>query len=329
MRYQAFQGSQARKNQLVEPLRAKWAAGQILPMSYLKWRTDGGLVSLSGALAETQDPQLFVERTGLPVELGSLCEGLVYVGLEFREDESAPLGFTTHGGDAVLSFGMEWLDTITVGQDLGDVVPRFMQSFLTRVLASDFAMAAHVEAPVRAAAERILDFWSRELSGEAIPPKAWRAARADALRASEVSEDPWGYPLAEMVESLAWPVRGLAMEFVPIFQLFAKSWIEYLASPYLSREDRDGQVSALIGGRDFSRAQRDPQRSHDADEALLDSLPEAKRAMLAAIQPEVKARVDEAKRQARATSDRLLRGHMDTVLDLIRGAGDRLEAPAV
>ena len=328
MQYQAFQGSQARKNQLVEPLRAKWRAGQLLPLSYLKWRTDGGPVSVSGALAETQDPQLFAERTGLPVELGALCEGLIYAGLEFREDESAPLGFTTHGGDTILSFGMEWLDAIVVGQDLGDVVPRFMRSFLTSVLAPDFTMAAHIEAPVRASAENILDLWSRELRGEVIPPKTWRAVRADALHASEASSDPWGYPLAELVESLAWPVRGLAMEFVPIFQLFAKSWIGYLASPYLSSEDRDGQVLSLIGGRDFSRALRDSQVSQESGEALLDSLPEAKRAMLAAIQPEVKARMDEAKRQARAVSDRLLRAHMDTILELIRGAGGQIETPA-
>lgn len=328
MQYQAFQGSQSRKSRMVEPLRAKWAAGQILPLSYLKWRTDGGIVSISGALAETQDPQLFVERTGLPVELGALCEGLIYAGLEFREDESAPLGFTTHGGDTILSFGLEWLDAIAVGQDLGDVVPRFMRSFLTSVLAPDFAMAAHIEAPVRASAERILDLWSRELSGEAIPSKAWRAVRTDALRASEASSDPWGYPLAELVESLAWPVRGLTMEFVPIFQLFAKSWIEYLASPYLSSEDRDDQVSSLIAGRDFSRAQRSPQLSQESAEALLDGLPEAKRAMLASIQPAVKARMDEAKRQARAESDQLLRAHMESVLELIRGAGGWLETPA-
>src|SRR6185295_10318552 len=88
--YQAFQGSLVRKNQMVEPLRAKWASKQVLPLSYLKWRTDGGIVSLCGALAETQDPALFVERTGLPVELGALCEGLIYVGLEFREDKNSP-----------------------------------------------------------------------------------------------------------------------------------------------------------------------------------------------------------------------------------------------
>src|SRR6185503_3207643 len=157
--YQAFHGSLVRKNQMVERVRSKWASRQIYPLSYLKWRTDGGIVSLSGALAETQDPELFVERTGLPVALGALCEGLIYVGLEFRDDKNSPLGFSVHGSDTILSFGLEWLDAINVGDDLGDVVPRFMHAFLSSVLASDFALAAHVERPVHGSAKRILELW--------------------------------------------------------------------------------------------------------------------------------------------------------------------------
>src|SRR5690348_11763321 len=124
--YRAFQGSLARKNQMVESLRAKWASGQVFPLPYLKWRTAGSFVSLSGALAETQNPALFVERTGLPVERGTLCEVLVHVGLEFREDPTSPLGLCVHGSDKIRSFGLEWLDAITVGDDLRDVLPRFM-----------------------------------------------------------------------------------------------------------------------------------------------------------------------------------------------------------
>lgn len=320
MQYQAFKGSQSRKTQLVERVRAKWAARQVFPLSYLKWRTDGGLVSISGALAETQDPKAFVERTGLPLELGSLCEGLVYAGVEFREDETASLGLALHGSDTVLSFGMEWLDAIGVGQDLGDVAPRFMRGFLASVLAHDFPMAAHVEAPVRASAERILEFWGRELSGEPVAAKEWRAVRTSALDASETSSDPWGHPVAELVESLAWPVRGLATEFVHIFQLFAKALLDFIASPYLSSEDRHDQILSLIGSRELDRAQRDPELSQELGEMLLDRLPDSKRAMLAAMQPEAKARMDEARRQARPATDRLLRGLMDTVLELISAA---------
>jgi len=322
--YQAFQGSLVRKNQLVEPLRAKWASGQVFPLSYLKWRTDGGLVSLSGALAETQDPELFVERTGLPVELGALCEGLISVGLEFREDKSSPRGLTLHGSDTILSFGLEWLDAINVGDDLGDVVPRFMHSFLSSVLASDFALAAHVERPVHGSAKRILELWSREFDGEAVAAKEWRAVRADALRASETSTDPWGYPVAELVESLAWPARGLATEFVPMFQLFAKSWMQFLARPYLTREDQDDQLLSMIGMRELSRALRDPALSKEPSETLLDRLPTSKRAILAAMQPDAQARMDAAKEQARPETDLVLRAQMDAILGFIQHSNERL-----
>lgn len=322
--YQAFQGSLVRKNQMVEPLRAKWASGQVFPLSYLKWRTDGGLVSLSGALAETQDPEFFVERTGLPVELGTLCEGLIHVGLEFREDKTSPLGFTAHGSDEIRSFGLEWLDAINVGDDLGDVVPRFMHAFLSSVLASDFALAAHVEKPVRSSAERILQLWNLELGGEAVAAKEWRAVRADALHASETSTDPWGYPVAELVESFAWPARSLATEFVPMFQLFAKSWMQFLALPYLTSADRDDQLLSIIGMRELGRAQRDPDLSKEPSETLLDHFPESKRAILAAMQPEAKARMDAAKKQARPETDHVLRTQMNAILGLIQGSNAQL-----
>jgi hypothetical protein len=318
MHNEAFQGSEARKKQMIEPLRAKWSAGQILPLSYLKWRTDGGIVSISGALAETQDSQVFVERTGIPIELATLCEGLVYAGLEFRDDESAPMGFTKHGSDAILSFGLEWLDAIPVGHDLSDVAPRFMKQFLRHVLGPDFALAAQIELPVRMSAERILALWDRELSGETVAAKEWRALRTEALHASEASSATWGYAAAELVESLAWPLRGLASEFVPILQLFVQSWMQFVAFPYLSNKDQKDQISALIALRELGRAQRDAILSQEPSETLLDRLPESKRALLATMQPEVKARMDAARRQARTKTDALLRAQMDTLIGLIQ-----------
>jgi hypothetical protein len=252
--YCAFHGDPARKADMVDRVRAKWTQGQVFPLSYLKWRTDGGIVSLSGALAETQVPDQFIERTGLPIELTTLCEGLVYAGAEFTEDKSAPSGLAMRGGDAVMAFAMEWLDAIPVGADLGNVVPRFMHSFLASVLAPDFAMAVHVSPAVRACAERILGLWEREISGAQVVPKEWRSLRADALRASEDDSDAWGYALSELVESLAWPARGLAPEFVPIFQVFVKELRQFLAAPYLSSEDREILTQSLAGLREVSRA---------------------------------------------------------------------------
>ena len=72
--YCAFHGDSKLKTDMVDRVRVKWTQRLAFPLSYLKWRTDGGIVSLSGTLAETQVPEQFVERTGLPLELATLCE---------------------------------------------------------------------------------------------------------------------------------------------------------------------------------------------------------------------------------------------------------------
>jgi len=318
--YCAFHGDPARKADMVDRVRAKWTQRQVFPLSYLKWRTDGGMVSLSGALAETQDPEQFIERTGLPLELAALCEGLVYAGAGFSEDKSAPFGLAMRGSEAILAFAMEWLDAIPVGADLGDVVPSFMHSFLASVLAPDFAMAAHMSPAVRACAERILGLWEREMSGMQIVPKEWRSLRADAMRASQDPSDPCGYASSELVESLAWPARGLAPEFVPIFQIFMKESSQFLAAPHLSSEDRDILMQAMVGLRELSRAQGDPQLSQLPTEALLERHPQSKPAVLALMQPEMQARLDAAKQQAKPESDRALRQQMDGLRRLIEAA---------
>lgn len=325
--YCAFHGDPALKAAMVDRVRARWAQGQVFPLSYLKWRTDGGMVSLSGTLAQTQLPEQFIERTGVPVELATLCEGLVYSGVEFSEDKSAPLGLAMRGGEAIMAFAMEWLDAIPVGADLRAVVPRFMHGFLASVLAPDFAMAAHVSPAVRACAGRILGLWEREMSGVQVAPKEWRGVRADALRASEDNSDPWGYALSELVESLAWPAHGLAPEFVPIFQIFVKELRQFLVAPFMSNEDRDILTQSLVGLRELSRAQRDPELSQLPTETLLDRDPQSKRAVLAFMRAETQDRLNAAKQQAQPESDSVLRRHMDSLRTLIEAAA-RPEASA-
>jgi len=317
--YCAFQGDPQRKADMVDRVRARWAQGEIFPLIYLKWRTDGGMVSLSGMLAETQVPEQFVERTGLPVELAILCEGLVSAGAEFRENKSAPRGLAMQGSEAILAFAMEWLDAIPVGADLGGVVARFMHSFLASVLAPDFAMAAHVPPALHACAVRILGLWEREMSGAQVAPKEWRSLRADTVRASEDHSNPWGGAVSELIESLAWPARGLAPEFVPIFQVFMKEWRQFLAAPHLSSEDRDVLTQSLLGLREVNRAQRDPQLSELPIETLLERSPQS-RAVLALMQPDMQARLDAAKQQARSESDHALRRQMDRLRSLIETA---------
>jgi hypothetical protein len=319
--YGAFHGDSARKAAMVDRVRVKWAQRQVFPVPYLKWRTDGGMVSLLGALAETQVPEEFVERTGLPVELATLCEGLVNAGAEFSEDKSAYLGLAIRGGESILAFAIAWLDAVPVGADLGGVVPRFMHGFLASTLEPGFAMAAHLSPAMRGCAERILGLWEREIGGTPVSPKEWRNVRADALRAADDHSDPWGYALSELVESLAWPVRGLAPEFVPIFQVFVKEFRQFLVTPYLSSEDRDLVTQSLAGFRELNRAQRDPELSQLPFETLLERHPQSKGAVLAIMKPEAQARLDAAKKQAQPASDHALRQRMDCLLDLIRAAG--------
>jgi hypothetical protein len=320
----AFHGDPARKAAMVDRVRVKWAQGHVFPLPYLKWRTDGGMVSLSGALAETQVPEEFVERTGLPVELATLCEGLVNSGAEFIEDKNAHRGLAMRGGESILAFAIEWLDAISVGADLGGVVPRFMHGFLASVLEPGFAMAAHLSPGVRGCAERILDLWKREIGGAPVAPQEWRNVRADALRAAEDHSDPWGFALSELVESLAWPARGLAPEFVPIFQVFMKEFRQFLVMPYLSSEDQDLVTQSLVAFRDLFRAQRDPELSQLPFESLLERQPQSKDAVLAIMKPETQARLGAAKEQAQPASDHALRQWMDSLLDLIRaGANER------
>ena len=319
--YCAFQRDPARKAEMVGRVRAKWSQGQIFPLSYLKWRTDGGMISMSGTLAETQVPEQFIERTGLPVELATLCEGLVYSGIEFSEDKSAPFGLTMRGSEAILAFAMEWLEAIPVGADLEGVVPRFMHSFLARVLAPDFALAAHVSPSVRSCGELILGLWAREMDGVQVAPKEWRSVRVDALRASEDPSDPWSYGVSDLVESLAWPVRGLAPEFVPIFQIFMKELRQFLAAPYLSSEDRQILTQSLVGLCEVIRAQRDPQLSELPTETLLERNPQSKHAVFAVMQADMQARLSAAKQHAQPESDRVLRQQMDGLRRLIEATG--------
>lgn len=318
--YCAFQADLACKADMVGRVRAKGRQGQAFPLPYLKWRTDGGMVSLAGALAETQVPELFIERTGLPVELATLCEGLIYAGVDFSEDKSAPSGLAVRGSEAIMAFAMDWLNAIPVGADLGDVVPRFMHNFLASVLAPDFVMAAHVSPAARACAERILALWEREMSGVQVMPKEWRSLRADALRASEEHGDPWSYGLSELVESLAWPARGLAPEFAPIFQLFTKELRQFLIAPFLSSEDRDLLTQSLVGLRQLVRAQRDPQLSQLPTETLLDRDPQTKHAVVGFMNAEVQARFNATRQQAQSQSDNVLRRQMDSLIRLIEAS---------
>lgn len=318
MPLRAFLGDPALRARTLKRVRERWDARQIIPLIYLKWSARNNFASLAGTIAETQDPEQFVARTGITLELALLCETLINAGISFVDEKDAPFGFVMHGDDAIWSFGTEWLDAIAVNQDVSDVVARFLPTFLAQILSDDFPLSAQIEPGVRTAAHEIIDLWTRELRDEAVSRQEWRTVRANALRASETSGDPQGYPVAELVESLPWPLASIATEFPAICQKFLHSYLQVLAARFLPEQDQIDWIKCLVGARELSRARGDTRFADASDEDILDHLPQVKRAMLATRQPEVVSRMDAAKQRARPLMVPFLREQMDGILVLLR-----------
>ena len=318
MPLRAFLGDPALRAETLKRVRDRWETRQIVPFIYLKWSATSTFASLAGTIAETQDPEQFVARTGIALELALLCETLINAGISFVDDEEAPLGFVMRGDDAIWSFGTEWLDAIDVDDDVSDVVARFLPTFLTQILSDDFPLSARIAPVVRTAAQEIIDLWTRELRGDAVSRQEWRTVRASALRASETSGDPEGYPVAELVESLPWPLTSIALEFPAICQKFLHSYLQVLAARFLPEQDRIDWIKCLVGARELARARGDARFAEASGEDILDHLPQVKRAMLAAQQPEMVSRMDAAKQHARPLLVPFLREQMDGILTLLR-----------
>jgi hypothetical protein len=319
MPLRAFLGDPALKAETLERVREKWEARQIIPFIYLKWSANSQFASLAGTIAETQDPDLFVARTGIPIELALLCETLINAGVSFVDDKDAPLGFIMRGDDAIWSFGTEWLEVIEVGDDVSDVLARFLPTFLERILSDDFPLSAHTEPNVRAAAHEITGLWARELRGETVSRQEWRVVRAKALCAAETGGDPGGYAVAELVESLPWPLAGIATELPAICQKFLHSCVQALAAPFLPEQDQRDHIVCLVGARELKRARASPRFAGDSDEDILDQFPEVKRAMHEMGKPEALSRMDAAVQRARPLMTPFLRAQMNGLLALLRG----------
>ena len=309
----AFLGDPELKAEILNRVREGWEARQIVPLVYLKWSGGGRFASLAGSIGRTQDPDVFVARTGLPLELALLCETLVNAGITFEDDAAAPFGFVMHGDDEVWSFGLEWLEAVTVGQDASDVVIRFLPIFLRQVLLDDSAGPA-----VRAGGQEILDLWACEARGEAVPPQAWRTVRTRALSASDGDRSA----VADLVESLPWPSGGIAMEFPAICRKFLHSHLQALAAGHLPDQDRIEWIRSQAADRELVRLRSEPHYAGMSEEDLLDRFPEIRKAMLASQRPEAVARIDGAMRRARSQLVPFLRQQMDGLLDLLREKPD-------
>jgi hypothetical protein len=318
MSLRAFLGDPALKVATLDRIREKWEARQIMPLIYLKWSADNGFASLSGAIAETRDPATFVAKMGIPVELALLCETLINAGISFVDDKDAPFGLIMRGDDAIWSFGMEWLDAVVVDDDVSDVVPHLLPIFMARVLSDDFPLSAHIAPDVRTVAQDIVRLWTSELGGEPVPRQEWRTVRLSALRASDTSSDPMGYLVADLVESLPWPLAGLAAEFPAICQRFLHAYLQALAAAHLPDRDRADWVASLEGARTLSRARGEARFADASDEDILTHFPQVQSAMIASQQPAAVSRMDQAKQRARPLMNLFLREQMDRLLMLLR-----------
>lgn len=303
---------------MLNRVREGWDTRQIIPLIYLKWSSGAGVASLAGTMAQTQDPALFVARTGLPLELALLCEMLINTGITFQDDEAAPRGFTMSADERIWSFGIKWLETIAVNADVSDVVTRFLPIFLTQILSDDFPLSASIDPAVKSVARDILQLWEGESRGELVPVRAWRTVRANAVLVSEGSRDPAGYAAADLIESLAWPCAGIAVEGPVIYQKFLQSCLQVLAAPLLPPQDQIDWAKGQAAQRELRRIRSEAPYADLSDEELLDRHPEIKQAMLAPQQPATVARMDEAKQRARSALLPFLLQQMDGLLNLLR-----------
>ncbi|MFZ6846330.1 hypothetical protein [Undibacterium sp. RuTC16W] len=320
MTISAFHGDPALKAELINPLRARWAANELLPASILKWMPEERIYSLCGAMVESQDKDVFQQRTGIPLELAMLSEALISASIEVTGDPSNPLGFIIRGDNVILAFGMEWLDAVRPGADLTDVVPRYAVQLLQSMLRPDFVLSEHIEPALAAVAARLLDLWQRELAGQSVDAQEWRAVRAAALQVSEAYETPWGFPITMFVESMGWPIRSIAGEFVGLFQPLAQTWLNYLRLPFFEEQDRADQTLSMIGWHRLWLAEREGELDEAAMNSFFDDMPDINRAMHALGDADTRERLRAARVSANVVTTPMIRQQMDLLLKLIASA---------
>jgi hypothetical protein len=315
----AFHNDAALKARLVERVRALWENGELFSAGILRWMPEQKAFSIGGALAETGDNDEFEKVTGIPIQLALLCENLVAVTTVMFEDKSKPPGYDFVTDKDIRRFEMEWLDAIRPGADLSGVLPQFMAFYLETLLAPDFAMAKNIDPAVRAVGERILEKWRAELAGQTVDPATWRAIRNDAVKASEAVTDPWCYPIAYFMETLAWPVSDVVGEFGQPFGYLTANWINILRRPYYVEEHRNRGELSLVGFRKMVDAENEGVTGEEAIQKFLDTIPEIKKAMMP-LPPEETLRYKKDQVRAFESTTPPIRRMMDRMLKLIEAA---------
>lgn len=316
----AFNSDAKLKETLIESVRERWSNGQLVPCAILKWVPDMGFYSLNSALIESEDAQLYEQRTGIPVTLALLCESMVTMAVVTTPDASKPAGSAFHLQPPMRSFGIEWLEAIRPGADLDSVLPAFMARYLVWFLSPGYALGEHIEPAVRLAAERILALWQLELAGERPEDKAWREVRKAAVQASEACTDPWCYDLATAVESLAWPADDIRVEFKQFFMIILGQLSAFQRQPYLHPDDQANTVAMFEAMRALTAAEAEGPMDQATTQALFDSRPDWSRALAGRLDPAILDRVRAAKLAAQEATDRPIRQLMDSMLELLVAA---------
>ena len=317
---QAFHGHAALKSELLKPLRVRWRDGELFASSMLKWMPEHHLYSVSAALIGSDDVSAFEQRTGIPIALANLCEGLASIGVIMVPDQGTRSGQKFVSDERVADFAIEWLDAIQPGSDLSSVEPHFMVQHLGSVLAPSFEFAEFIEPQVRSVAEGILDLWRRETAGEVVSSQEWRAVRVAAVAASEVASDGWGKSVADFCEAVAWPVASINAEFIQHFMVLTQQVLDFLRMPFLSEEDQTNRKMVAEGWSRIAAAEKEQALDERAMHALLDSMPDIKRAMFAGQDPIVRDRVKAANIAAFEATTPMLQQQMRRLLNLLRAA---------
>lgn len=317
---QAFNGNQALKDEWVGRVRAQWAAGKLVAGGGLLWDAEKSLFSINGALAETADAAEFESRTGIPLDVAMLCESTLALNAVAVKDKSKAIGFASIHDPALDVAVTAWLDAIRPGADLQSVIPKFMVYFLGYVLSDDFAQRDHVPADVRAVAQKILNNWQSELSGQTVDAKSWRQVRSEAVQASEQITQAWAYPIAHFVETMAWPLPTMTQEFRQPFMFITGNLLSFLQSPYQVEEDKKLAELALLGHLKMREQDRVGKTAPEDRQALLDANPDIKEAMTWFSDDERNARVKRGQQKAFAATTPVIQQFMDKLVEFIKEA---------
>lgn len=314
---QAFHGSQALKNEMVSRVRSLWADGKLVAGGALLWDDEKALYSINGALAQSSDAEVFQTRTGIPFDLAMLCESVLVLNSVAVKDKSAPIGFkVVH--DPVLDAAVTgWLEAIRPGADLDSVIPKFMVFFLGLVLSDPFPQRDHIPADIRRVAEQILKHWQVELSGQTVDARVWRQLRAEAVKATETVQQPWAYPIAHFVETLAWPLTSVTKELRQPFMFLTGNLLSFLQTPYQADADKHLAEMALKGHLTMHHMDREGKNRPEDRQAMLDANPAIQEAMSWYADDVRNARIKMAQQQAFVATTPHIQRLMDRLVQFI------------